>query len=169
MGYRVLAISLLVAVGVGACASSSSRSETSAVTQPAGALKSEFPASFRVGALGAQELKSGECGLFLFSGNPSPRFIFFGEAASRVGKMVLDNKEVTFVRVKGEGGVADLHFTEQSYSSPAHQLTVDISFTPEENIGVYGTRISSGTLKLQRDDGWSMVMSVGGATSCSQQ
>lgn len=166
---RLLAV--IPFVGLAACASSGNSSSTTPETAVSAPPPSDFVSEdfLRVGALEAQELERGECGLFLFSGRPSPRFVFFGEAASGVGKMIINQDEVVFARTKGQGGVVDLHFTEQTYIAPAYGLTVDITFAAEAEGAVDGTRISQGTLKLVRDNGWSMVMPVGGATSCATQ
>ena len=133
MKHTLRLFALAPLLGLAACASSDNSSSTPAEATIAAPPPSDFVSEdfLRVGALEAQELERGECGLFLFSGRPSPRFVFFGEAASGVGKMIINQEEVVFARTKGDGGVVDLHFTEQSYTSPAYGLSVDITFTPE--------------------------------------
>ena len=134
-------------------------------TTPSDLVTDDF---LRIGALPAQELELGECGLFLFSGRPSPRFVFFGEAAGAIGKMVLNGEEVLFARTAGDGDVFELQYANQTFKAPALGLEVFINVTPEsESSSEGGTKISSGTLRLVREDGWNMVMPVGGAATCS--
>ena len=87
---------------------------------------------FRIGQLPAQTLTEGECGLFLFSGRPSPRFVFYGEAASGRGKMLINDKETLFVRTEGDGEVFQLHFTRQVFREPVDGLEVIINVEPED-------------------------------------
>lgn len=127
----------------------------------------EFP---RIGKLPPQDLSPGECGLFLFSGRPSPRFVFFGEAAAAKGKMIIDGEETIFLRTEASGEVFELHFSNQKYISPALGLEVFLEVVPEdEEVSQDGRRISSGTLRMKGANGWSMVMPVGGAASCSRE
>ena len=120
----------------------------------------------RVGELAPQELLPGECGMFLFAGKPSPRFVFFAEAVSGQAKMLIEDQLVTFVRTGGEGPVFDLHFSRQSYEAAMVGISLVIDAEPEDIENASGTRLKSGSLRLNREDGWTMVMPVGGATTC---
>jgi len=127
---------------------------------------SAIPEGFSVGKLPARELDNGDCGLFLFAPHPNPRFVFFANASRASGEMMIDGERVTLARTESAGLVFDQQFARQTFSAPALELTVKLSIEPgRETRG--GTEIASGTLRLRRQNGWSMVMPVGGATSCA--
>ncbi|MEL6474852.1 MAG: hypothetical protein AAFQ21_12275 [Pseudomonadota bacterium] len=123
-----------------------------------------FDEGLAVGKLPAQRLQPGQCGLFLFTPNPSPRFIFFAEAAGGVARMTINGREVTLARTSVDGSIVDQHYTEQSYRS-AEDLSVAVTITPGDPAD-QGTRIPQGSVSVDRDDGWSIVLPVSGATSC---
>lgn len=120
-----------------------------------------------IGALPAQELAPGECGLFLFAAKPTKRFVFFATASAGTGLMKLNGEPVTLVRTSGKGTVIDQHFTEQTYSAPAYGLELAVSIDLAST-ALAGTRVEGGSLRLIREDGWSMVLPVAGATTCAE-
>lgn len=124
--------------------------------------------TIEIGALPTQTLAAGECGLFLFAAKPTRRFVFFATAAGARALMKIDGNLIPFDRVAGTGQVIDQHFTEQSFIASAQNLSLHVSIdTATGAIG--GTRIRGGSLRLSRDDGWSVVVPVGGATTCQQR
>ena len=148
----------------GASSTASTQTPAPISDPPSDLVTDEF---FRIGQLPAQTLTEGECGLFLFSGRPSPRFVFYGEAASGRGKMLINDKETLFVRTEGDGEVFQLHFTRQVFREPVDGLEVIINVEPEDAApDQKGQRIASGTLKMSSQDGWTLVMPVGGAATC---
>lgn len=152
-------------VGLAACASSPDAGPTKAQVARANAVTIQEGDVIDIGALPSQELPPGECGLFLFAAKPTKRFVFFATASGGTGEMKLNGEIVTFVRTNGQGRVIDQHFTEQTYASPALglELTVSIDLV---STALAGTRVDGGSLRLTRQDGWSMVVPVGGATTC---
>jgi len=157
---------------LGACAilpSGGARSagEVSPAMERANAVEIAEGDMIDIGALPAQELAPGECGLFLFAAKPTKRFVFFATASAGTGVMKLNGEMVTLVRTGGEGPVIDQHFTEQTYSAPAYglELAVSIELT---STALAGSRVDGGALRLTREDGWSMVVPVAGATTCAE-
>ena len=167
---RLLAMTLPLFVG--ACAmfsgTETSRSDRdTAAIERANAVEIETGDFIDLGALPAQELAPGECGLFLFAAKPTRRFVFFATASGGTGLMKLNGEMVTLVRTAGTGPVIDQHFTEQVYAAPAYGLTLTVSIDLTST-ALSGTRVDGGSMRLERQDGWKMVVPVGGATTCSE-
>ena len=120
-----------------------------------------------IGGLPGQQLAPGECGLFLFAAKPTARFVFFSSASKGTGLMQINGDLVTLARTRADGGVIDQHFTDQSFRAPAQGITISLTITPGEAM-TGGHRIDGGALRLVRDDGWSMVVPVAGATTCGE-
>lgn len=164
MSIRLVS-SVFLALILAACASSSNRGPSTTEVARANAVEIQDGDFIDIGALPTQELPPGECGLFLFAAKPTKRFVFFATASGATGEMRLNGDLVTFVRTNGDGQVIDQHFTEQTYASPALGLDVTVSIDLTST-ALGGTRIQGGSLRLTRQDGWSMVVPVGGATTC---
>lgn len=120
---------------------------------------------FELGELPAQTLELGDCGLFLFAAQPKPRFVFFGEATKGIGKIVLNGKETTLVRSETDGDVIDLHYTEQTFTSPVEDIELKVTIN-EADFTEGGAQISKASIRMRSSEGWRMVIPVGGATSC---
>jgi len=118
-----------------------------------------------LGQLPGQVLRAGECGLFLFAANPKPRFVFFAEATTGVGKIVLDGKEEMLVRSATGGDIVDLHYTEQTFRFV--DKNVELAVTLNTAIPTTGGhQIEQAALRMTSPVGWKVVIPVGGATSC---
>ena len=167
---RLLAMALPLLLGACAMFSGTETSRSgrdTASVERANAVEIEMGDFIDIGALPAQQLQPGECGLFLFAAKPTRRFVFFATASGKTGLMKLNGEMVTLVRTAGEGPVIDQHFTEQVYAAPAYGLTLTISIDLTST-ALAGTRVDGGSMRLERQDGWKMVVPVGGATTCSE-
>lgn len=167
---RLLAVAMPLVLGACAMFSGAENSGSGpdrAAVERANAVEIAAGDFIDIGALPAQELAPGECGLFLFAAKPTRRFVFFSTASGGTGLMKLNGEMVTLVRTAGEGPVIDQHFTEQVYAAPAYGLTLTISIDLTST-ALAGTRVDGGSMRLERQDGWKMVVPVGGATTCSE-
>lgn len=117
-----------------------------------------------IGTLPAQRMVTGQCGLFLFTPKPAPRFVFFAEAASGTGKIMLNGRELALARTSVDGNLVNQHYSTQTYQS-ADEIKVEVTFVAGD-AAESGTSIDSGKLRVDRADGWSAVLPVSGATSC---
>jgi hypothetical protein len=159
----VVALSGLAMAG---CATNDGTARRDDVPGNANVSATGLPEGFAVGKLPARSLDNGDCGLFLFAPHPNPRFVFFANASRASGEMMIDGEMVTLARTEISGMVFDQQFAEQTFIAPALDLTVKLSIEPGRATQG-GTEIASGALRLRRESGWSMVMPVGGATSCA--
>jgi hypothetical protein len=162
---------LLMIASVSACASTDTRQPQvpvatgAADTAGAATAGESFPEGFEIGQLPAQKLEPGECGLFLFMARPTPRFVFFANAAKGSALMNLDGDFVTLARTETSGEVFDQQYSQQSFVAPAQGLAASLSvLRGRETRG--GSQIDGGSLRLSRDNGWNMVVPVSGATAC---
>ena len=160
----VLALAGIMLLASG-CASTSGESvETPPAATPAASAVS-YGDMVTIGELPGQRLAKGQCGLFLFAGEPAPRFVFFMNASTGAAKIMINEQEVVLARTEVKGAAFDLTFEDQTFIAPALGLTIQTIVEPHAS-EAGGTRLKSATLKLSREDGWKMVMPVGGATSC---
>lgn len=135
------------------------RTSTSAPVSP------DATDDFVLSALPTQTLNVGECGLFLFTEKPSPRFVYFGRSAQRQGLIRHYGKDVTLELVEGGGEIVDQTYSKQTLVTRSGDLKVDISINAFEP-GQEGSRVTSGSLRLTDPEGWVTVTPVAGATAC---
>lgn len=124
-------------------------------------------ADFILSALPAQKLAPGDCGLFLFADQPTPRFVFFGQSAKDYGLIRHFGKEVPLKLISSGGDIFDQTYSEQSFEAPSEGLKVTLSlngYTATRD----GGRIPSGSLRLTDKEGWTTVTPVAGATTCNR-
>jgi hypothetical protein len=145
----------LLAIVLTACGSVSREQRVTASVPPAA------QGQARLEALPAQKLAAGQCGLFLFSRAPEPRFIFFANTeASALVKV--DGRELHFVQQSETVQPSQeriLRFTDEAHGSKI-VLALSVAETGTES------EISSGSLRFMQADGWESVVPVGGAITC---
>ena len=126
----------------------------------------ESTAGFILSALPPQKLEPGECGLFLFTERPTPRFVFFGQSAKQQGLVRHYGDELELVMVESSGEVFDQTFSEQSFEAPSKGIKIHVSLN-EYVASDNGARVPSGSLRLTDAEGWVTVTPVAGATACN--
>lgn len=140
--------------------------DAAAAAGPGGATPATaIPDGFEIGQLPAQELRPGECGLFLFVARPTPRFVFFSNAAKATALMKLDGELVRLARSETAGEVFDQQYSEQVFIAPAQGIEAKLSIRRGRK-STGGSRIDGGSIRLSRENGWNMVLPVAGATAC---
>ncbi|MCI4644844.1 MAG: hypothetical protein MRY64_08690 [Hyphomonadaceae bacterium] len=118
-----------------------------------------------IGVLPARELAAGECGLFLFTPRPTPRFVFYANAARSVAEMQVDGAPTSLSLVANTGTSIGQFYSESMYSSVQLGLTAEVTIKdahPTEG----GMEIGAGSIRLVNAEGWNVVIPVAGATAC---
>jgi hypothetical protein len=121
-----------------------------------------------LGELPAQNLRKGECGMFLWSRTDDRKLILFSRANDDGAIVVLDGREQNIPRLATEGRVVLNYSEQQSYVWRGYALQVRIEFDQRQGIG-RGAIIPNGTIRMSRRDGWEYVVPVGGLIACEGQ
>jgi len=133
---------------------------------PAGAVPAiEDPDGFDLSPLEPKRLADGECGIFLFTTNPSPRFVFFANDSRGFAEMRINGETATFQRLSTGGTPFAQSFSEQTFRDGVRGIDVALTLTPGEPMSG-GHEITGGSMRLTKGDGWSMVIPVSGAAAC---
>lgn len=125
---------------------------------------SNIDSNLSISTLPAQTLRSGQCGLFLFTPFPSPRFVFFAESSSRIGKVVINGQEHALQLTSSTGTLMDQHYTSSVFTS-SDQTNVEVTIDDFERSNI-GIRIETGLINVKSPDGWSLTIPVSGTTTC---
>ncbi|MEM7767985.1 MAG: hypothetical protein AAF253_10930 [Pseudomonadota bacterium] len=123
------------------------------------------PDGFDLGALQPRTLEDGECGIFLFTSNPTPRFVFFSNDSRGFAEMQINSQASVLQRISTAGTPFAQSFTEQVFRDGVRGIDVALTLNPG-NPMTEGYEISSGSMRLTKIDGWSMVIPVSGAAAC---
>jgi len=123
------------------------------------------PDGFNLAALDPKALEEGECGLFLFTSNPSPRFVFFSNDSRGFAEMRIDGRDALLQRVSTAGTPIVQSYSEQVFRDGRLGVEVALTLNPGDPM-TDGYEISSGAMRLTKGDGWSMVIPVSGAAAC---
>jgi len=118
-----------------------------------------------IGTLSAQELRPGECGLFLWTKTRPPQLVFFSPASDRPARMVIDAREVKLTRRSVEGAEFYRHFETEAYESEDRSLSVRLTVQKGAEM-VDGALVPQGAMRVRKTDGWEVVAPVGGMVAC---
>jgi len=129
-------------------------------------LSSEIRPSQPADELPPQRMARGECGLFLWSRDDSPRFIFFSGFSGSGARMILDGRIVELERRDAFASAARMPL-EQSYATATGRL-IEVKLTPGESLDG-GVRIPAASISAEQEDGWSRVTPAVGMTACQLQ
>lgn len=127
----------------------------------------ETESAIAIGDLPAQTLKPGQCGLFLFTPFPSPRFVFFSESATNSGKIILNGQERKLELASTKGALMDQHYTDTVYKTVG-QTTISVEIDEFERTEI-GVRIETGLINIKDSEGWNLTVPVSGRTACYNQ
>ena len=128
---------------------------------------SDGDATISIDDLQAQLLRSGQCGLFLFTPFPSPRFVFFAESSTNSAKMVINGRETALRLVTTDGTLMEQHYTKSVFTASdetAVRVTID-DFERTDR----GIRVETGLINVTDEGGWNVTIPVSGTTACYDQ
>lgn len=151
---KILLLSCMATLALSACANTPSK--------PGPAVKIGEPI---LGALPAQKLERGSCGLFLWSRTAQPELVFFSDIASNDAQIVLNDKSLRLPRTGRGGDALYGQYDTQIYADGAVKLELSIGVDGNGGI-VNGARVPTGTLRLVTDEGWTTVTPVAGMIAC---
>ena len=117
-----------------------------------------------VETLPPQELRAGECGLFLWTNSSEPRLVFasFSGGAAR---MRVNGQDVSLARNAAEGSEVLGQFESQNFYSPEMNVALSMEVERRPNV-VDGAVVPSATLRVTETSGWETVIPVGGLIGC---
>lgn len=117
--------------------------------------------------LGAQDLLSGECGMFLWSQTDVTKFIFFSKALSGSALFAQGDAPVRFEQVSAGGDIFGQFNTRTSYlSDDGRELSLTLE-AGDELEG--GQRIDNGLITIRDREGWDTKLPVLGVRACQQE
>lgn len=160
--YSCLALSLIV--WVANCASA-----PTIQNDPQARLAAIQPAidSVPASGLGPQELKSGECGVFLWSQTDVSKFIFFSKALSGSAVFAQGRQPMRLTQSGVGGDIFGQFNTRMEYvANDGRVLTLDL--VPGDLLEG-GQRIESGLLTLADREGWLTKLPVLGVRACQRE
>lgn len=115
--------------------------------------------------LSPQQLRAGQCGLFLWSRDEKRDLVFFSLGSRAEAKMNIAGQEVTFDRTKAEGVSTLGQYPRQSYQRG--DLSVSLSMDIESRANMSGgVVVPRGSLRFEQTGGWNLVLPVGGIIAC---
>lgn len=118
--------------------------------------------------LPAQTLEPGDCGLFLWSQTDARKFIFFRRAGDGFANMLIGETNAALIATDFSGDIFGQFFTEQKFDSRSTGHTIDLSFSPGEELNL-GARISSGRIRVLDPEGWVTTIPIVGVRACQPQ
>lgn len=122
----------------------------------------------RFGAVGAQELPAGACGLFLW-GRASINPVLVAAAFDRSGDLVVNvnGRERRLARTAFEGVSAWGHFARTTYADRNLSIEIEVSFDANRPIQD-GAMVERGVMRVRDGEGWETMIPVGGMAACQR-
>ncbi|MBI1338681.1 hypothetical protein GC169_00510 [bacterium] len=121
--------------------------------------------SLALEALPAQSMKSGVCGLFLWSKTERPVFILFATERPGEAKIKVDGRERRLPLTLTGGAQVSGHFERQTFSDRGMSLELDLAFDLDRPMQD-GAVLKRGVLKSRDSNGFESIVPVGGMIGC---
>jgi hypothetical protein len=118
--------------------------------------------------LSARNLATGECGVFVWTGDTSRRFILFSQSGKRAAVWDSPDGELALKISEQSGPIKDGQYPKQTFVDPANsdiRLTLNLR---DSQIIASGTRYKSGTFNIKKADEWDRVIPVVGLSMCQR-
>ncbi len=112
-----------------------------------------------------QELKPGQCGLFLWGMSAPRKFSFFKEGTSSDALVLVDGVATTMAMTSAGGDVFGQFMTQMTFVLSASGQTVVATLEPGQLLDG-GQRVESGNLLFRTADAWETVLPVTGVRAC---
>lgn len=126
--------------------------------------KPEPVAQKPVNGLSAQELVAGECGLFFWSKSTPRTFVFFQKQGEVSAKYYGQGSEIILTAPAGIPSFTEASQIDIAYTSPAgDSINVKGNFS---QIIEDGVRVPSGSISVEKPDGWQEIIPVSGVYVC---
>lgn len=121
-----------------------------------------------IGALSPQDLRTGQCGLFLWSRDDTRDLVLFGSGSRAEAKMNIAGQDVTFARTAAEGANTLGQYPRQSYQRGDLSINLSMDIEPRPNLSG-GAVVPRGSLRFEQTGGWNLVLPVGGIIACQPE
>lgn len=122
------------------------------------------PADIKTG-LTAQELATGECGVFLWTLSNPPSFTFFQKIGSEHAKLFMDTQELTLQPLPSSEPMNDYGNIDGKYTTATEQQVAVKGQYGAEMDG--GRKIPTGSIQITKPDGWQEIIPVSGVYACA--
>ena len=117
-----------------------------------------------VNGLSAQELGTGECGLFFWSKSTPRTFVFFQKQGETSAKYYGQGREIFLTTKTGIPLFTEASQIDIAYTSPeVDNINVKGSFS---QIIEDGVRVPNGSISVIKPDGWQEITPVSGVYVC---
>ena len=162
---RFAALGIMAALGVAGCAAGARPEPETVAAPPPPQLRGEEDI---IGAIGPQPMPSGSCGMFLWSRQARPELVFyhggpFGQSEGAV--MTIDNQGRRLPRVDFDGVSFFNQYEAQAFEGDGYKVTVTAEWEPDPD-QTDGAIVSRATIRLEKQDGWDVVLPAGGVATC---
>ncbi|MBC6402075.1 MAG: hypothetical protein GDA39_08250 [Hyphomonadaceae bacterium] len=154
---------LLLAFSLSACATADD-APPSQSSVPSSQSSAPSVSSRQPGQLGPRELASGQCGLFVWTGDARRRFILFSDSQRSQAALATASGEIPLQITSETGSDAYFQYPVTSYRTETGE-TVNLALGDYRDT-TSGRSYRSGTLKTTRGDGWEQVTPVIGLAVC---
>lgn len=114
--------------------------------------------------LPAQELKIGECGLFLWTRREDPQFVFFSRSGEETAEYWFQGAQVSLNRTALGGDIFGQQLTEQDFAD-ASGKSYQLRMTPGDML-VSGQRVPEASMTITDSEGWKTLIPLAGVTAC---
>ena len=135
------------------------------LTAPAFAQAQIEAGDMTIEALPPQDLRAGECGMFLWSRTNTPMLVMVALDDPAEAKVLLNGRTRELRRRSFSGAPTFGHFEQQTFSDGRFSLEVDVDFDDVRTVRD-GAIIRGGVLRTADSHGWETVLPVGGMVAC---
>lgn len=118
----------------------------------------------RIGTIPAQQVATGECGLFLWAKREDAPLILFQRSNGNT-LMRVDGSVQGLARTAMENQLALQFFRNQEFTLA--DMTIKVAIVPEQTRTLQqGLKVPSGSISISTQSGWSAAIPVAGAIGC---
>lgn len=135
--------------------------------RPAASSPSPVADALPLGALPKQDLKPGECAIFLWKAGQGARLLLAARANPPQARVLLDGKMVDLPRLPPTGAAVPIQGQDPHARYGNGRVTLRLDLVIEERAGLTrGALIPSGSLAFNRQGGEEIIVPVRGMLGC---
>ena len=158
---RLAVAAIAMGLALGSCGGAQPRVASSSAAAVLPAAGDQMPLQL----LPPQTLAAQQCALFLWQKSEQPRRILMALDTPPIARVQIDGRLIDLPRIEISGDLQWGHFPHAVYSGSGLTLRLDLVIEDRERL-IGGALVPEGSLSIERENGWSMIVPVAGMIAC---
>lgn len=158
---RLAVAAIAIGLALGGCGGAQPRVASASAAAALPAAGDQMPLQL----LPPQTLAARQCALFLWQKSEQPRRVLMALDTPPIARVQIDGRLIDLARIEVSGDLQWGHFPHAVYRGSGLTLRLDLVIEDRERL-VGGGLVPEGSISIERENGWSMIVPVAGMIAC---